>query len=322
MSAPRVLLRVKSGARIGRGHLVRSLALAEALTERGARPLFVLDDAPEARALAARGFEAQALGERADWARERATAAWLDGFVDWSEDLRRLARAGVTTFVVENRTPCREFASFVVHPNLDERRDAWERVHAARVLAGPRWIPLVRSVRAQPAVARDLELLVTFGGSDPLHSTERVLAALPAGMRVAVSVGDHMAERRASIARAAAHLAVELLPTGAPLAPTMARARAAVTALGTTLYELAYLGTPAMILANFVADGPVLARYGTLPCFRALGLAQEFDGRALAERLARVGSTLPAAGTRLPGLGDGAQALAERLLQPAGVAAA
>jgi len=314
VSGARILLRARSGARVGRGHAVRSAAVAEALRGLGAAPLLVLDDEPTARGFRAQGHEAVSALALPGWARERAAGAWLDGFVDWSEELRLLARRGTPSYLVENRTPCREFARFVVHPNLYDRRDAWERVHAARVLAGARWIPLSRAVLSQPECTRDLDLLVTFGGGDPLGSTERVLALLPAGLRVAVSVGDHMGARRADIAHAARHLAAEVLPVGAALAPWMARARAAVTALGTTLYELAFLGTPALILANYAGDAPVLARYGELAAFRALGLAPELDARTLACALERERAALPAPGARHPGLGDGARALAEHLL--------
>lgn len=314
MSAPDVLLRAKSGPRVGRGHLVRSAAVAEALSELGARAELVVDGETEAAELRARGFAARAFEADPDWAARPACAAWLDGFVDWSAELRQLARHGTAGYVVENRTPCREFARFVVHPNLDDRRDAWERVHAERVLAGARWIPLARTVRAQGPAPRTLDLLVTFGGSDPLASTERVLAALPAGLRVAVSVGSHMEGRRAAIAQAARHLDVSVLATAAPLSAWMARARLAVTALGTTLYELAYLGTPALVLANFDEDRAVLARYAELGPFRALGLARELDDAALARTLQRALAAAPPAGRTLPGLGDGARALAEHLL--------
>ena len=323
MNAARVLLRAKSGVRVGRGHLARSVAVAEALRELGARPLLVLDGEAEAGELVARGFEAIPVHAEPSWTARPAVAAWLDGFVDWSEELRQLARRGTPGYVVENRTPCREFAHFVVHPNLDERRDAWERVHAERVLAGARWIPLARSVLTQAPAPRELDLLVTFGGSDPLGSTERVLRALPRGLRVAVSVGTHMEERRAAIAAAARHLDARVLDTGTPLAPWMARAQAALTALGTTLYELAYLGTPAFVLANFAADRPVLERYAALGPFRPLGLAPELSDAELAHVLARALAAPLPTGARLPGLGDGARALAEHLLAhgPAAVAA-
>ncbi|NOT31393.1 MAG: hypothetical protein HOP15_13180, partial [Planctomycetes bacterium] len=271
----------------------------------------------------AEGWEASSAAEQPHWAREKANGAWLDGFVDWTDELRTLARRGVPSYLVENRSAAREWASFVVHPNLCVAADAWERVHAARVLRGPEWIPLRREVRAlRPAPSRTLDLLVTFGGSDPLGSTERVLAALPTGLRVAVSVGAHMQPRRGAIERAAEKVGAEVLPTNAALGPWMARARVAITALGTTLYELAYLGTSALVLANYASDRPVLEGYRQAGLFEPLGLASEFDERAL-------GATLRAAFERvrapsapsaeIRGLGEGAARLAERLLASAPV---
>ena len=315
MSA-RVLLRAEGGPRIGTGHLMRTRAVAEELRARGARPLLVLDDDERAASLAAAGFEACSVRARPEWALERAAGAWIDGFhSDWSADLRRLARRGTPSYLVENRSVARERASFVVQPKLHDDADAWERVHAARVLHGAAWIPLGRELCAvRPAERRDLDLLVTFGGSDPLGSSERVLAALPRGLCVAVSVGAFMEPRRAALARAAAHLAAEVLPLHAPLGPWMARARLAVTALGTTLYELAYLRTPALILANYAEDVPVLEYYREHGPFRPLGLARDLDAHELARELARARAELRAPGAPIPNLGEGSARLAERLL--------
>jgi len=308
----RVLLRVKSGPRVGLGHVMRTRAVAEQLVSLGATPLFVVDDEPTAEFLRGAGFEARAAFAHPAWLHEPAAGAWLDGFVDWSSELRALARRGTPGFVVENRTPCREWASAVVYPALHHVPDRWDEIHAERVLAGAPWIPLSSAVRAQASVARDLDVLVTFGGTDPLASSERVLAALPAGLRVAVSVGAHMEPRRAELARAAAHLAAELLPCQGALAPWMARARVAVTALGTTLYELAWLRTPAVILANHEADRPVLDFYRARGPFQVLGLARELDEGALAARLPEALAAARAPATALDG--RGAERLALRLL--------
>jgi spore coat polysaccharide biosynthesis predicted glycosyltransferase SpsG len=316
MSA-RVLLRAHSGPRAGLGHVVRTLAVAEELRARGGAGRLVVDD-PESAAVAARaGFEVVTADASPAWADDACTAAWVDTFTDCSEELRVLARRGTPIFLVENRTPARELATWIVQPKLYVDPDEWETRHAARILRGPEWIPLGREVRAQAPCERDLDVLVTFGGSDPLESTERVLATLPDGLRVAVAIGAHMHARRPAIARAAGRLEAELLPTQTPLAPWMARARAAVTALGTTLFELAHLRTPALVLANFAADAPVLAFCAAATPFRPLGLAGELDDAALAARLAAALADLRAPAAAVPGLGDGAARLAARLLAPA-----
>jgi spore coat polysaccharide biosynthesis predicted glycosyltransferase SpsG len=320
----RVHFRAEGGPRVGAGHEMRTRALAEELRQRGGEPSFVVDDEAAVARLSAAGYEARSVHAAPHWASEPAAGAWLDGFrSDWCDDLRRLARRGTPSFLVENRTRAREWASWVVHPSLHFAPDPWERVHAARVLGGAPWIPLARALRATPpAPERDLALLVTFGASDPRRSTERVLAQLPRDTRVAVTVGVHMRARRADVERAAAHLAAELVASDEPLGPWMARARLAVTALGTTLYELAYLGTPALILANHAADRPVLAHYRAAGPFEPLGLAAELEDRALADALAQA-LTRARAPLAVPhGLGAGAANLAERLLAPSALALA
>ena len=320
MSERRVLLRAKSGATIGLGHLMRTRAVAEEIVRRAGAPLFVVDDEACARALEGDGFEACSVLQRPDWALEPASGAWIDGFgVDWTAELRALLCTRTPSYLVENRRSARVWANYVVQPKLHvDPVDVWERQHEARILRGPAWVPLSVEVRAQrPAEVRDVDLLVTFGGSDPLCSTERVLLALPQGARVAVSVGPFMEERRPAIERAAARLAGTVLPAGAALAPWMARARCAITALGTTLYELAYLRTNALILANYDEDRPVLDFYRRHGPFRPLGLAHELDERALGRALERALGACREPGPEVPRLGDGAARLAERLLERA-----
>jgi len=109
----------------------------------------------------------------------------------------------------------------------------------------------------------------------------------------------------------------------------MARARVALTALGTTLFELAYLRTPAVVLANYAAtardpgDEPVLAYYRERKLFHPLGLAPELGDVELADRLGQALATLRAPAPLVPHLGDGAARLADRLLarEPARAAA-
>jgi len=316
MSGERVLLRARSGARVGLGHWMRTCAVAEEILARGGRALLVLDDVGGVERARARGLEAVSVLERPTWAQEPARAAWLDGFMDWTEELRCLARRRAPTVLVENRTPAREWCRRLVYPALHHEPDDWDRAHAERVLAGPDWIPLARAVRETPRPARrDVDVLITFGGSDPLRSTERVLAQLPVvGLEVVVSVGPHMAERRAAIEGAARARGARVLPIGAELGPWMARSRLAITALGTTLYELAYLGTPALILANYEQDRRALEFYARQGPHRPLGISAELPDADLKLVLAQgiaAGASSPVV---IPGLGSGAARVAGLLL--------
>lgn len=312
-----VLLRASSGPRVGLGHVARGRAVAEEVRELGGRPLFVVDDELSARWLRAAGFEAACAFERTGWAREPAAGALLDGFVDWTAELRSLSRQGTPSLLLENRTSARERCWHLIYPSLHYTPDTWDLVHGGRVLSGPAWIPLSREVRAaRQAGERDVGCLVTFGGGDPLRSTERVLALLePGGLEVVVSTGPYMTYRRSAIKQAAERCGARVLDPGETLAPWMARARVALTALGTTLYELAYLGVPALVLANYAADGPALEHYARRGPHRPLGLADEISDEDLSNGLARGLAELPQrAVPRIPGLGQGAERIARLLL--------
>ena len=326
MTAPRVLLRADCGPEVGVGHLMRTRAVAQALAARGAEPVFGIDDPAAAVRLAAEGFEAAGSGAlhacEQEW-----RAAWFDGFGDWSEELRLHALRGTRTVLVENRGPARERADFSVYPALHYTPDAWDRAHPERVRGGAAWIPLAREVQeAEPEAERATDLLVTFGGADPGHLTERLLAALGRagyGGRVEIAVGAHMDARREAIARAADVLPrATLLARPADLVGAMTHTRAAATALGTTLYELAWLGVPALILANYPEDRAALEHYTAHGPHVPLGVSAELDERELARRLAaglaslteRLVSGVP----RVLELGGGADRLAGLLLAPEG----
>ncbi len=316
-----VLFRAKSGPTTGMGHVMRSRSIAQEVVERGGRVLLVVDDAATCEALASDELDVVTVAERPDWAETPARGAWLDGFVDWSAELSTLAAHGTPGFLVENRTTAREQCERLVYPSLHYVPDDWDVDHAERILAGPGWIPLARDVRGMnPAVQRDVDLLITFGGSDPFHMTERILPALDlSASRIVVAIGPHMAERRDEISALVRDLDpladVRILLPGMPLARWIARSKMAVTAVGTTLYELAYLGVPALIIANYADDRGALAWYEAHGPHLPLGVGADLSQEGLRAALNSCAAELRTrAAPHVPGLGDGATRLALELL--------
>ncbi|HED66357.1 MAG TPA: hypothetical protein ENJ09_12485 [Planctomycetes bacterium] len=318
-----VLLRARSGAEVGMGHVMRSRAVGRELARLGARVLFVVDDSRTATAFSDEPFEVRLASD--GWPDGPIRSAWLDGFLGWEEELERLGRRGVPAFLVENRIADRDRAERIVYPALHFVPDAWDSEHSDRVLAGAPWVPLAEDVlRTEPDRSRDIALLVTFGGSDPNGLTERVLPLLdfvPGDL--AIGVGHHMAGRRDRIRALAKDLEdrmsperrVHVLDPGTRLAPWMARSRTALTALGTTLYELAYLEVPALILANYDDDRPALDWYRTHGPHLPIGVHDALVGLELAAELRNRWSELTGRGARRPaGLGGGAVRIAHTLL--------
>lgn len=314
----RVLLRAHSGPVTGMGHAMRSRSIAQEILALGGDPLVVVDDEATRTLLAADGLEVRTIGELPDWAECAASGAWLDGFVDWTDELKLLRERDTPSFLAENRGPARAFADRVVYPALHYVPDHWDEKHAGRVFAGPGWIPLAREVRGAPVSReRDVDLFVTFGGSDPYRLTERVLGALgPTDLRVVVAVGPHMADRREALARCVeGQPTVRVLDPGTPLALWMGRSRAAITAVGTTLYELAYLGVASIVLANYSSDHEALAWYDAHGPHLPLGIASELSEEGLRSALrSGLAELARRPAPHVPELGEGAARLAEWLL--------
>ncbi|MCZ6597136.1 MAG: hypothetical protein O7B99_05840, partial [Planctomycetota bacterium] len=155
-----ILLRAASGPSVGLGHARRTRAVAQALAALGATPRLVVDDEESAAELLDEGFDARVGGV------EACDAAWLDGRRDWSDEVAELQSSGARTVLVENRTPAREGCDALVYPALHYEPDDWDREHGECVHGGAEWVPLAREVLAvEWAAERDLDLLVTFGGS-------------------------------------------------------------------------------------------------------------------------------------------------------------
>lgn len=316
-----VLLRAKSGPGVGLGHVMRSRSVAQEVLARGGVPMLVVDDEATARLFGSEPYSVVTEQTLPDWADAPAAGAWVDGFVEWSHEIERLQAQRTPIFLVENRSRARERCAQLVYPALHWTPDAWDAAHPSRVLSGAPWIPLAREVReTRPRFERDVDLLISFGGSDPAQLSERVLSSLDTrDLRVVLVVGPHMADRRHALeALAQEHERLEVLPAGAALAPWMARSRMALTALGTTLYELAYLGVPALILANYSSDLDALDWYAGhgphLPLGVSGALSCEGLRHSLRTGLLELSSRGPCA---VPELGSGASRLAEELLRGA-----
>ena len=313
-----VLLRARSGPAVGMGHVMRTRAVAQALLDLGVVSRVLVDDKASLQQLRSEGLEADIARPEAHLLDQPWRAAWIDVSEDCSQTLSALERTGIRSVLVENRTCARDHAWRLLYPTLHHRPDAWDEAHTRRVLAGPVWIPFAREWRSNVRGARrEHDVLVTFGGSDPNRLTERVLNALGTDVgRVVVVLGAHMLSRRTAIERAGAHLrGLQLVAGCSCLRPWMASSRMAITAVGTTLYELAHVGTPALVLANYATDEPALAHYAEHGPHWPVGVAHELDEECLRERL-REGIEL-ARSVRpevVDGLGDGASRIARLLV--------
>jgi UDP-2,4-diacetamido-2,4,6-trideoxy-beta-L-altropyranose hydrolase len=301
------------------GHAMRCLALAEACRSQGGAASLVLGAIPGlfARRLQEGKFDFQEIGvepgsredaEIAGSAARKFRASWIviDGYVFGSDYQRTLKNWGNLVMVVDDLGFGGYLAADLL---LNQNLSAAEGLYphhgpATRFLLGPRYA-LLRSEfrkwrgwrRAVPEAGR--RVLVTLGGSDPVNATIPVLQALnrisSLDLQVRVLCGPANPHRGQleSVARQSpwpCHICstVEKMPG------LMAWADLAITGAGSTCWELAFMGTPAVALVlaeNQRAIAEKLERAGTLVnagwhhSVSGSGLARTIQDLLLSQRL-------------------------------------
>jgi len=257
---PAVALRVDALARFGVGHLVRQLALAEEFAARGrrVRVLGETDVAWAQRQLDARGLvlerpDADPDAFAARLAAEGVGICVIDGYEIPLAVGRAARAAGVAVGALcDGAFGLDQDADVYVDQNLGAVA-APERHPGARWLVGPRYVllrDLVRDRRRDPTPGPPGEaprVLVVFGGTDPFGGCATTVGLLLAtGLPVRVTA----VAARPEVARALRALpagpgqSVEVLPPADDLPGLAVACDAAVSASGTSVWELACLGVP------------------------------------------------------------------------------
>jgi spore coat polysaccharide biosynthesis predicted glycosyltransferase SpsG len=130
-----------------------------------------------------------------------------------------------------------------------------------------------RNERRRPSGARP-KILVTFGGSDPMRHTLRVLEALAGDtgkLQLTVVVGPNFPHRR-DVHHLASTLGAALLENVSDMAGLMLDADLAISGGGTTMLELATLGVPALIIPQNEAERRFSASIAARGAVRTLPL--------------------------------------------------
>ena len=267
-----VLFAPAAGPQIGGGHLMRDLALAEALQARGAVCTFAVppwgerllqrfaDASPPVRLLARSGEPAAIAGALEA---VRPDVLVLDDYGLAASDVAALARPGLGTAVIDDLADRAYACDLLIDPGFGrEAGDYAYRVpRGCEVLAGPRYALLRRAFASpdapalRPAASQVRRAFVSFGLSDvdgiAAHAA-RILRACAPEVRLDLALaGDAMSLPRLW-ALAAADPDLVLHPDARDVAALMRSADVAVGAGGSATWERCALGLPT--LAVVVAD--------------------------------------------------------------------
>jgi spore coat polysaccharide biosynthesis predicted glycosyltransferase SpsG/RimJ/RimL family protein N-acetyltransferase len=311
----RVALRSDASAGSGVGHLVRSLALAEAAVARGWEPVLLgAADAPLAQRLTA-AAAVPVLPAPADPRGWPAAAGGVDVLhVDHYDVPGDLRAEGLLVSSIEDGAFGRRPADVVVDSTLGAEVAGRPDDGSGAVLLGVRYAPLRAAVRAARSAARGGavaagDVLVVMGGTDAfgVGAAAARLAVLAGAGRVRV-----VAPGAAADAVRAAAPGAEVLGPQDDLPGLAATAGVVLSAAGTSVWELACVGVPTALVAvtenqrtgyaRAVAAG-IAAGLGSLEDVRAADPSAVAALRILLEDDARRAALRAAGRSLVDGLG-------------------
>jgi len=308
-----LLVRVDSGINMGSGHVMRCLALAQAWQDGGGDAVFVLaTESPNAEArLTAEGFEAVHINAKLGSAEDaRLTtklahkygASWVvvDGYHFDGDYQKIIKEAGLNLLFIDDYGHAGYYpADIVLNQNIHADEDLYRnRASYTKLLLGTRYVLLRREFlrwqgyrREIPDIAR--KMLVTMGGSDPQNVTLKVLQALKNididGFEAVCVIGGNNPHYDAlKDFVETANLPVRIERDVKDMSQLMAWADVAITAGGTTCWELAFMGVPFIGLSRAKQEAILLQETTRIGMSLNMGEHQNLEPRDISEVLMRL----------------------------------
>ncbi len=262
-----ILFRVDANATVGLGHLMRCLSVADELAPRGAEPVFICADKQFAEYVEERGYSYVSLNSSYHEMSEELPRLLhlvetmecrllvVDSYYVDDEYLESLSsRTEVVYFddFGSRRLPVDILVNYNVSANRDMYRGLYEN-RTTELLLGSSYAPLRKQfdIQVLPEIKPSVEnVAILVGGADPEHMAARILAALDEEGDLIHEVCFHFVlgsiapdieafeERASDDNNVVVHQGIE------DMATFMCAMDAAVSASGTTLYELCACGIP------------------------------------------------------------------------------
>lgn len=289
----KLVVRTDANTKIGTGHVMRCVALAQAWKKQGGQTTFI--SACESEGLRNRitdeGFELVPIKESypdpADFETTRSTIndlpstkPWvvLDGYHFDTDYQERIKNNGNRLLVIDDTAHLNHyFADIILNQNIVAERLNYSCEPETKFLLGTDYVLLRDEFlvyknwkRKIPEVAK--KILVTMGGGDLDNVTFKVLCALDQvdidGLEIKVVVGasnPHLdsLERMVEDSK----YKIDLLQNVSTMPDLMAWTDMAISTAGSTCWELAYFGLPAILIitsANQMMNLEILEQHGAV----------------------------------------------------------
>jgi spore coat polysaccharide biosynthesis predicted glycosyltransferase SpsG len=299
---PRILFRVDGSRVMGMGHVYRSLAVAEALREGSRAEIAFLMSADHAEGIATvsksgypvRVFKPGGLDTLIESIQDFAPSVVINDLPLVEETyLRSLARLGTVTInlvdTLEDLERVSRDAQFVISV-MNEDRETPEGFYG-----GPAFAILRRHFQGRDKAIREkpLKILLTFGGADPQALTlkvARALAPLTRDIEVISVAGPAFPHTRMfeALQRTLAKDLPLVRGIDVQIADLMLDSDLVLCSGGMSVYEIAALGTPGVVLAQNAREDRRMREFTRFGTIEYLGLGVDVDEAAILESVKRL----------------------------------
>lgn len=264
-----IYIRTDTNQTIAMGHLMRCIAIAEAARLFGEGALFFLADENGAEILKARGFSYEIIGTEWNHMDEELPVLLpllhkhgvkkllVDSYSVTPEYLRELGKETEVWYLDDLNAFHYPVQGLICYANYYEKYDYLASYPETELLLGTSYVPLrteFRDLSFHSSSDRIQKLLLLSGGADPENVLERILSVLlPEGssasrdgadFEIDVVCGRYYEKYEVLKKRFQENPNVRVFKTLPTLLSLMKEADLAISAGGTTLYELCAAGTP------------------------------------------------------------------------------
>jgi len=271
-----IVFRADASPQIGTGHVMRCLTLGQACRKVGERPVFVMCMVtPTMRdRLESEGFEVKILNcipGSIDDAKQTVetsndvSASWIvvDGYnfdAAYQESIKELGKK--LLFIDDNGCASHYYADIVLNQNVYASEILYsKREHYTSLLLGTRYALLREEFLVWQGWKRKIpdfaqNILVTLGGSDPENVTRKVFDAILRlefnRLNVIIVAANNRYSKQLKCLIDESKVNIEFKSNVEKMSDLMAWADIAISAGGTSTWELAFMGLPMIIIA--IAD--------------------------------------------------------------------
>lgn len=297
-------IRVDANEKIATGHLMRCMSIAEMCRKLGQEILFILAEEKETGRLEKQGFPFHIL--HTDWAKmeeeiralkhlvkeKKVQYLLVDSYQAGTEYLRQMNDLVPVMYIDDFGEMCYP-VSAVLHYGISPVRDGYVEAYekqGTKVLLGMEYIPLREEFMKEKNKAgeRKKSILITTGGTDPFQITGQLLESCQNLKRedgtfvfegfeyevIAGAMNAHLDQLKAFSDK---YPKIHIHHNVSNMSDYMRTCKMAVSAGGTTLYELCACGIPAVCFSFADNQKPGTLAFGKKKWIEYAGDARETD---------------------------------------------